>query len=50
MRALAGRMPGGAGSELALFDEHDVAPAFERQMVGEANAHDAAADNDHPRM
>ena len=50
MRALARRMPGRAGSQLALFHQHDVAPAFERQMVEQAHAHDAAADDHHSRM
>ena len=50
MRALAGRMPGGARGEFALFDQHDVAPAFERQMIEQADAHDAAANDNYPRM
>jgi hypothetical protein len=50
MRALAGRMPGRARSELPLLDQHDVAPAFERQVIEEPDAHDTPAYDDHPRM
>ncbi len=50
MRALAGRMPGRARCQFALFDEDDIAPAFEGQMIKQADTHDAAPDHNHARM
>jgi hypothetical protein len=47
MRALAGRMPGRARGQLALFDQHHVAPALFAQVVGKTYPHDAAADDHH---
>ena len=41
-----GRVPGRARGQLALLQEHDVAPAAPGQVVGERDAHDAAA-HDH---
>ena len=40
------RMPGGAAGELLALDEHDVAPAELRQVIGDGAADDAAADDD----
>ena len=40
------RMPGRAGGELALLQEHDVRLMVARQMVGGRAADDAAADDD----
>ena len=50
MRALARRVPGRARGEFALLDQDDVRPAFERQVVEQAHAHHATADNHHTRM
>ena len=33
MRALASGVPGGAGGELALLQQHKLRPAFQRQMI-----------------
>ena len=41
-----GRVPGRARGQLALLQEHDVAPATPGQVPGERGAHDAAA-HDH---
>ena len=41
----AGGMPGGARRELALLDEEGVGPAFVGQVVQQAHAHGAAADD-----
>ena len=41
-----GGMPGGAAGELALLEQHDVAPAELGEVVGDARADDAAADDD----
>ena len=48
--AEAGRVPGRAGGELALLDEHDVAPAARGEVVGEGDTHDAPADDHDPRI
>ena len=45
-----GRVPGGAGGELGLLDQHHVGPAQFGQMVEHAAADDAAADHHHPRL
>jgi hypothetical protein len=50
VRALAGRMPGGAGRQFALFHQHHIAPAFLDEVVQQAHPHDAAADDNHARM
>ncbi len=50
VRTLSGGMPGGAGGEFALLEQNDVGPAFEGEVVEQPHAHDAASDNDHPRM
>src|SRR6202030_2678770 len=41
----AGGMPGRARGQLVALDEHDVAPAGFRQVVEDAGADDAAADD-----
>ncbi len=41
-----GGMPGGARGEAVALQQHDVAPAQVRQMVGDRGADDAAADHD----
>src|SRR5690606_22751437 len=43
-------MPGRTRRELAPFDEHDVGPAFPRQVIERGYADDAAADHHHTRM
>ena len=50
MRALASRMPGRSRGQLALLDQHNVAPAFQRKVIQQPDAHDPAADDHHPRM
>jgi hypothetical protein len=50
MRALTRRVPGGAGRQLALFNERNIRPAFERQMIKQPHAHDATTNNYDPRM
>ena len=42
----AGRVPRGAGRQLAPLEEHDVGPAGLRQVVQDAGADDAATDDD----
>src|SRR3954466_4461953 len=42
----ARRVPGRAGGQLRAFDEHEVVPAAFGQMIGDAGADDAAADDD----
>ena len=42
----ARRVPGRAGRQLAPLEEHDVGPAELRQVVQDAGADDAAADDD----
>jgi hypothetical protein len=39
-------MPGRAGRELAALEQDDVAPASFREVVGDAAADNAAADDD----
>src|ERR1700685_2903320 len=46
MRAVAGGMPGRAGSEFVAFDQESVAPAPFGQMIERARADGAAADDD----
>ena len=41
-----GRMPGGARGELGALDERDVGPPGTRQVIEQARADDAAADDD----
>jgi hypothetical protein len=50
VRALPGRVPGGAGGQLALLDQQTVGPAFLRQVVEQAGAHHPAADDHDPRV
>ena len=50
LRALARRVPSGARSQFTLFDEHNIAPAFQRQVIKQANAHHAATNHNHPCM
>src|SRR3984885_4308874 len=45
MPPAAGGVPGGAGGELTLLDEQHVAPADLRQVVEDARADHAAADD-----
>ena len=44
------RMPGGSGGQLCLLQQHHVSPAFMSQVIGQAAAHDTAADNDDPGL
>ena len=44
----AGRVPGRAGGQLALLEQHDVGPADLGQMVEDADPDDAAADHHRP--
>ena len=46
----ARRVPGRAGREVVLLDEHDVLPAEPREVVGDAAAADASADHDGPGL
>ena len=41
-----GRVPGGAAGEALALDQHDVALAQQRQMIGDRGADDAAAHDD----
>src|SRR5499426_918464 len=50
VRTLPGSMPSRAGGELALFDEYDVCPALECEMVKEPCPHHPASDDHDPRM
>jgi hypothetical protein len=50
MRALTRRVPCRARGQLALLNEDDIRPAFERQMVQEAYTHYATTDNNHSGM
>ena len=43
------RMPGGATGQLLAFQQHHVSAASQGQVVGDAAAHNAAADNHHLR-
>ena len=43
------RMPGGATGQLLAFQQHHVGAASQGQVVGDAAAHNAAADNHHLR-
>ena len=45
--ALARRVPGRARCEFALFQQHHVTPAFQRQVIGQPDADNAAANYDH---
>ena len=45
VRRVAGRVPGRARRELAPLEEDGVGPAGAREVVEEARAHDAAADD-----
>ncbi len=42
----AGGVPGRAGGELGALDQHEVVPAALGQVIGDAGADDAAADDD----
>jgi hypothetical protein len=44
------RVPGGAAGELVLLEEQDVAPSELRQVIEEAAARHASADDDDPRF
>ncbi len=50
LRAQTGRVPGRAGRELVLLEQHDVRLAEARQVVGEAAAADPAADDRDPGL
>jgi hypothetical protein len=43
-------VPGRTGRELRPLDEQDILPARLRQVIQDACAHDAAADNRHLHM
>ena len=45
-----GGMEGRAGGQLRALQQHDLAPAAFRQMIGDAAADDAAADDHRPGM
>jgi len=42
----AGRVPGGAASELLALQQHDVGPAELGEVIGNGTANDAAANDD----
>jgi hypothetical protein len=46
MGDLPRRVPGRPGRQFGLFQQDHIGPAFMRQMVGQAAAHHAAADDD----
>jgi hypothetical protein len=46
-RAVAGGHPGGSGSQLVLFDQHDILPTVLGQVIGNAHTDGTTADNDH---
>ena len=46
-RHVAGCVPGRAGGQLVLFEQHAVGPAGLRQMIERGDADRAAADDDH---
>ena len=48
--ALTGRVPGRARRQLALLDQQDIAASLCREMVQQAHAHDAAADNNNASL
>ena len=50
LRAQTGRVPGGAGRELVLLEQHDVRLPEAGQVVGEAATGDAAADDRDPGL
>ena len=50
MRALTRRVPGRARGQLALLDQDDIRPALQRQVIQQANAHNATTDNNHSGM
>ena len=43
--ALPGGMPGGARGQLAFFNQHHIAAAFQREVVQQADTHDATTDD-----
>ena len=45
----SGGMPAGAGGELVALQQHDVRRAAQAQVIGDAEAHGAAADDDDVR-
>ncbi len=45
-RALAGRVPGGAGGQFALLDQDRVRPALQGEAVEQADPHDPPAHDD----
>ena len=49
-RQQARGVPGRAGRQLGALEQHHIRPALLRQVVERADADDAAADHDHPRM
>ena len=50
MRDQSGRVPRGAGRELALLHQGHVRPPLLGQVIEESDPHDAAADNDDTRV
>jgi hypothetical protein len=47
MRDLPRRVPGAAAGQFGLFQKHGVrAPSLMGEVIGKADAHDAAANND----
>ena len=50
MRAQARRMPGRAGGQLLLLDQHAIAPAALGQVVEQRDAHRPAADDQNTRV
>jgi hypothetical protein len=46
----AGGVPGGAAAQPPLLEQHHLAPAELRQVVGHAHADDAAAGDDDLRV
>ena len=50
MRALPRGVPGRSRGQLPFLEERDLGPALEREMIGEADTHDAAADDHHARL
>jgi hypothetical protein len=43
-------MPGGATGEISPLEQHHVTPAELRQVIGDAAADDATADDDDARV
>ncbi len=47
---LSGSMPGGAGRQFGLFQQHNIRPAFMGQVIGNAASHHTTADDNYPCM